>query len=147
MEEEFVNKKETSNYVDVQDEEDIEMLKNQVEAIESELLAFEEKAEDAVKLKARYEEQWAVDKEEIDLQLEHFGMPESNYTHKIHYIPRFWELQKIKFQYKVESQIAVAEGWMEGQDAIIKQYEEQIVMIKEQFETVKNQLVEANKND
>ena len=147
MAEEFENKKGTSNYMEVVDEEDIETLKAQIEAVNSELEAFEEKRLDAVKLKERYETQWAVDKEEMTLQLEHFGMPEEKYTHKIHFVPRFWELQKKKFEFKVEEQTKQAESWIDGQTRIIEEFDNSILTIKKQQEELKKQLEEVEKND
>ena len=147
MAEEFENKKGTSNYMEVVDEEDIETLKAQIEAVNSELDAFEEKRLDAIKLKERYETQWVVDKEEMDLQLEYFGMPEEKYTHKIHYIPRFWELQKKKFEFEVEEKTKQAESWIDGQEKIIEEFDNSIATIKKQQEELKKQLEEVEKND
>jgi len=110
----YVNQEGTSNELAIKDEIGIDMLKNQLVSLYAEERAFEIGLKNAEEGLENYSTQWKVDEELLDMQLDNFGMLDSAKTHKIHEMPRFWELQKEQFGYKVRHEKVSAEGQIIG---------------------------------
>lgn len=114
----FVNDEKGSNEVGVKDDIGLDMIKRQLGALLVEEEAFVEALEQGEKSYENYQKQWDIDKRLFELQLEHFGLEEKNYTHKLHSVPEYWDLEKTKFEYKVKQETFSAEQRL-------KQYEEE----------------------
>ena len=139
---EFENNAGTDNHIGVSDDIGKEMLASQKEEYEKELEAYQGALEQIDKDVANYTDQWLLDKEEMQLQYDNFGLLDDKFSHKVHTIPRFWEIQKEKFMYKIRQETHQAEQWL-NQKAIEKEKAiERIDIIKKNLERVSNELEE-----
>lgn len=97
---------------------------------------FEKTIEEADKDYDNYNKQWAVDKELYDLMLEKFNyVGEAKFAYEQD--PRFWELQKEKFKYKMRMDVHMAE-------AKLKEFERRKETAIEQLNSVNKKLEKYN---
>ena len=137
----YENKNGTPNEVGVTDELGVEMIKQQLLNLYAEQKAFEEGLETAVANLENFEKQWKIDKELYDLQMEHFGLNEDKYTHKVHFVPKYWELLKEQFYYsKVRPETFQSEKMIESYKSEIEVSEKRLVSLAEEILTVSKQL-------
>ncbi len=136
---EFKNNNGTDNHIGVVDEIGKEMLKEEREAYEEAFKNVEKDIEN-------YEKQWKIDRELMQLQYDNFGMDEKKYTHKIHFVPRYWELEKEKFSYQIKMEEFKAEKFLEQKNIELEKAVERIAIIDKQLEEVEKRLGEI-KND
>jgi hypothetical protein len=109
----------TDNEVSVMDDIGIGMVKQQLGALLIEEEVFVEAIDVSKSNYDNYNNQWVIDKRLFELQLEHFGLQEQHYTHNLHLVPEYWDLEKEKFMYKVRQETFSAEKRL-------KQYEEEL---------------------
>lgn len=140
----YENKEGTSNEIGVLDDIGIDMLKNQVVSLYAEEVAFELGLQNAVEGKENYEVQWKIDEELLDMQYNNFGMLKESYTHVIHTMPRFWDLQKEQFSYKVRQDKVLAESQLQGYDKEIEAATNQLEHIRGKIADLTKQLNDLN---
>lgn len=140
--EEFKNKNSTDNHIGVKDEIGKDMLLSQKESYMEDLDNYYEAVIQADKNYENYYDQWVIDKELMDLQLEHFGKDESQYTHKVHNLPRFWELEKQKFVYTIRQETAKADAYLAQQLEVREKALERIDIILKNLKEVNERLEE-----
>ena len=136
--EEFVNKEGTDNHVGVSDDIGKEMLQNQIDSYKEELKSYKEAVSQAEKSIKNYNDQWLIDKELMDLELENFGRKPEHCVMKVHDLPRFWELQKEKFKYTIRQEVFKAESYLDQQEVIKNKALEQINIIESNLKRLKN---------
>jgi len=134
----YVNEAGTSNEVGVTDEIGKDLIKNQLLSLYAEEEAFVKARENALEGLENYEKQWLIDKELLELQLNNFGMLDSAKTHIVHTIPRFWELQKEQFGYKVRQETFQAEQ-------TIKSFEREVETADKQLERIRKSIADKVK--
>ena len=140
----FVNNDGTDNHVGESDELAIEMLQNQKTNYEQELEAYEENVKQIQKDIDNFKVQWDIDKELYQIQLDNFGVKDEHKTHLAHDLPRFWELQKKKFEFQVREDTFRSERVLEGKEFEMSKAKERIATIKEQLAEVNKKLGEHN---
>lgn len=145
MEEEFKNMDETPNNIGAVDDIGIEMLKEQLVSLEKEEETYRENIESAMKVYDNYKKQWDIDEELFKLELENFGIKEEAKKNLVHFIPRFWELQKIKFEYKIRQETFTANQYLDTQTDLIEEANNQLKIVLEQKAKVQAQLDEVAK--
>ena len=128
--EDYVNNTESSNDVGVTDTIGKDIIKNQLLSLYAEEEAFIKAEKNAVEGLENYMQQWDIDKELLNLQLDNFGMLDSAKTHLVHEIPRFWELQKEQFRFKVRQETFQAEQTIKG-------FEKELDTAKKQLDRLK----------
>lgn len=128
----FANDAGTNNNVGVIDDLGMDIIAEQIKNYKAEKEQYEQALLEIDKSKENYQKQWAIDKEIMALQLEHFGKNEKDFTHKIHYLPRYWELEKEKYSFNVHSETIKAEQQMKGYDAEKEKVSQRIIEINEQ---------------
>lgn len=143
----YVNEAGTSNEVGVTDDIGVNILKRQEKSLLDEKKAYEEGLESAEKGLDNYERQWVIDKRLMELQLENFGMLESSYSHKIHTLPEYWELEKQKYSYKVREETFVAEKHIDSYKEQIAKSKERLVKIDEELKAVRKQIEEVSDDE
>jgi len=134
----------TPNTIGELDEVGLDMLKEQVLALESEEKAYIDNLEEAKKTYDNYNAQWEVDKRLHELQLENHGLDPSKYSHKVHFIPEFWELQKKKYEYVVREDTFRAEQFLSKQLDLIAEGRKQLEIVQKNLADVRKQLEEAD---
>lgn len=136
----FKNELGTDNQVGIKDDIGTDLINEQIKSYEKELQDTQKALDGQKKGLANYSEQWAIDKRLMELELEHFGKPEDAYSHNVHKVPEYWELQKKKFEFKVRWDTKQAEAAIEGYEKQIEIYEKNIERLTKLLEEAKNNL-------
>lgn len=140
--EEFENKNGTDNHVSNVDELGKEMLLAQKEKYVEELDNYYDQVINITKSIENYNDQWIIDKELMKLQYDNFGKDESQFTHKVHKIPRYWELEKEKFSYTIRQEEFKAKSYFDEQEAMYKVAIARIESITKNLDEVSKRLEE-----
>jgi len=143
---EFKNELGTDNFVGVDDEIGNDQIKDQIEQLNKEIKGYETIIEQKQKDFDNFKEQYDIAKELWALEVENFGISPEKYSHKVHYIPRFWELKKQEHEYKIRMEKFQNDKYLEsltkelevGTDQM-NALKEQVVVLEKQLEGVKNE--------
>lgn len=127
---------EDKNYVGIKDEIGKEIIESQKESLKVEIQTFEEGLKNVLEAKKNYEDQWLVDKEVYELLLEGDNLKSLNPTQKFQTIDRYWELQKLKLQYKYREDKFLAEQRLKGYDEKIKEIQEKLELAKKTLQKI-----------
>ncbi len=127
-----------NNDVGVKDEAGEEIIKSQIEALEREKKMFDNNIKDAIKTKARYEEQWINDNKIYNFMLD--NLKKINPDHEYETIPEYWECRTNQLRYKYEQEKHMAE-------AQLKKFDKQLEVLEEQYESANTKLKELGEKD
>lgn len=138
--EEFINNANTDNHIGITDDIGVEMLEAQKQKYEDELKSYEEAVIEIVKDIKNYDDQWQIDKRLMELQSENFGLSEEKFSHKIHFLPEYWNLEQEKYAYVVRQETHKAEGYLTQKNLEKDGAEERIIIIKKNLKEVNDKL-------
>jgi len=140
--EEFVNKAGTDNHVGVSDDIGREMQEAQKVKYEDELEAYQEEVAQIDRDIENYNAQWLLDQEEMQLQFDNFGMIEEKITHKVHLLPRFWEISRLKYAYKMRQEEHQAQQYLAHKQLAKEKGLERIDIVKSNLTRITQDLEE-----
>jgi hypothetical protein len=137
---EFKNELGTENTVGVLDEIGIDQIKEQIEQLSNEINGYEKVLEQKQKDFDNFKEQYDIAQELWDLEIENYGITPEKYSHKVHYIPRFWELKKKEHEYKIRMEKFQNDKYIESLSRELEVGIEQMNNLKEQKIVLEKQL-------
>lgn len=115
-----------------------EIIEEQKKQLETEKDVFVKNIAEVEKTKKNFEKQWEVDKEIYEIIESDFGLIEP--VHKYQQNPRYWELQKKKFEFQKRQDTFMAE-------AKLKEFDRQILILQEQLDSASKKLEEVENGE
>ncbi len=130
---------ETQNNAVVEDELTQEIVESNIKQLEAEIKQFKNNLDQIEKSRKNYKDQWEIDKELYEMQLDGDNFHLVTPTHNYQKLPRYWYLVKQKIEYKFKEEVHMANARLEKMDLDEKTIKEQLKSSQDKLNELKEE--------